>query len=346
MTYSVYNIKVDNELYFNPGPTAGNVLAINSDGSTSWVEGGGSGGSQTLEQVLANGNNVGTYSIVAGNGYPYILFATASGEINLGAYVSISDGASILSGTLQIPAGSAGTPSIAFQSDTDTGIYSVSGNIIGIASAGARTVAFQSNLTRFDQRITNVDGTAAAPSYTFTNDLDTGLFRPTTNQLGVITGGATAAVFNSSGLVLPQLSNTLLAVNSSGQIIATSSTSPSSASSFGITIDGGGSAITTGVKGYVTIPYSGTITGWDIFSDVSGSIVVDVWKTNYADAPPTISDTIAGSEKPTLSSSQKNQNNSLSTWTTSVTAGDIVAFNVDSASTVTRVNLAIKITKS
>jgi len=43
MTYSVYNIKIDNELYFNPGPTAGNVLAINSDGSTSWVDGGGGG---------------------------------------------------------------------------------------------------------------------------------------------------------------------------------------------------------------------------------------------------------------------------------------------------------------
>lgn len=64
-TYSVYNIKVDNGLYFNPGPTAGYVLGINSDGSTSWVQGGGGeGGSQTLEQTLALGNSVGTYSIV------------------------------------------------------------------------------------------------------------------------------------------------------------------------------------------------------------------------------------------------------------------------------------------
>jgi len=40
MTYSVYNIKVDNELSFTPGPTAGWVLAIQSDGSTYWSEGG------------------------------------------------------------------------------------------------------------------------------------------------------------------------------------------------------------------------------------------------------------------------------------------------------------------
>jgi hypothetical protein len=119
----------------------------------------------------------------------------------------------------------------------------------------------------------------------------------------------------------------------------------STAGSFGLTIDGGGSAITTGVKGYITIPYNGTITGWDIFADTTGSIVVDVWKDTYANFPPTVADTIAGSEKPTLSSAVKNQDTNLTSWTTSVTAGDIVAFNVDSAATVTRVNLIIYITK-
>jgi len=100
------------------------------------------------------------------------------------------------------------------------------------------------------------------------------------------------------------------------------------------------------VKGYVTIPYSGTITGWDILGDQSGSIVIDVWKDTYATFPPSVADSIAGSEKPTLSSAQKNQDNALSTWTTAVTANDIVAFNVDSASTVTRVTLSIKITRA
>jgi hypothetical protein len=39
-TYSVYNIKIDNELSFTPGPTAGYVLGINADGTTDWVVGG------------------------------------------------------------------------------------------------------------------------------------------------------------------------------------------------------------------------------------------------------------------------------------------------------------------
>jgi len=117
-------------------------------------------------------------------------------------------------------------------------------------------------------------------------------------------------------------------------------------SSFGITIDGSGSVISTGVKGYVTIPYDCTITGWDIFADQSGSCVIDLWKDTYANFAPTVDDTITGTEKPTLSSQIKNQDASLSTWTTSVTAGDIIAFNVDSATTVTRINVIIKVTKT
>ena len=111
-------------------------------------------------------------------------------------------------------------------------------------------------------------------------------------------------------------------------------------------IDGGGSAIATGQKGHLEIPFACTITGWTILADQAGSIVVDVWKDTYANFPPTVADTIAGSEKPTLSSAQKNQDLSLSTWTTAIAAGDILAFNVDSASTVTRVTISIRATKT
>jgi hypothetical protein len=111
-------------------------------------------------------------------------------------------------------------------------------------------------------------------------------------------------------------------------------------------IDGAGSAITTGQKGHLEIPFACTITGWTILADQSGSIVVDVWKDTYANFPPTVADTIAGSEKPTLSSAQKNQDLTLTTWTTSVAAGDILAFNVDSVATVTRVTISIRAEKN
>ena len=107
-------------------------------------------------------------------------------------------------------------------------------------------------------------------------------------------------------------------------------------------IDGGGSAITTGEKGHLEIPFAMTITGWTILADQSGSIVVDVWKDTYANFPPTVADTIAGTELPTLASVQKNQDLTLTTWTTAVAAGDILAFNVDSITTVQRVTISLR----
>lgn len=111
-------------------------------------------------------------------------------------------------------------------------------------------------------------------------------------------------------------------------------------------IDGGGSAITTGQKGHLEVPFNCTVNGWTIMGDVSGSIVVDVWKDTYANFPPTVADTIAGTEKPTLSSQQKNQDLSLTSFSTSLSKGDILAFNVDSASTVTRVVICFRVTKT
>ena len=69
---------------------------------------------------------------------------------------------------------------------------------------------------------------------------------------------------------------------------------------------------------------------------------MDVWKDTYANFPPVNADSIAGTEKPTLSSAQKNQDLSLTTWTTSVVAGDILAFEVESATTVQKVTVALR----
>jgi hypothetical protein len=116
--------------------------------------------------------------------------------------------------------------------------------------------------------------------------------------------------------------------------------------SIGITIDGGGSTITTGVKGFVVAPANCTISSATLLSTdasvTSGSIVVDVWKDTYASYPPTVADTITASAKPTLSSATKSQDSTLTGWTTSVTAGDILGFKVDSVTTLTRASLFLR----
>jgi collagen type VII alpha len=114
------------------------------------------------------------------------------------------------------------------------------------------------------------------------------------------------------------------------------------ARSFGITMDGAGSIISTGIQGDIQIPYSMTIDSWTLIADQSGSIVVDVWKDTYANYPATVADTITGSAKPTISSSNKAQSSTLTNWTTTVNEGDIVRFNVDSISSITKATLIIQ----
>ena len=111
-------------------------------------------------------------------------------------------------------------------------------------------------------------------------------------------------------------------------------------------IDGGGSAITTGEKGHLEIPFACTIQQVTMLADQSGSIVVDIWKDTYANFPPTDADSITASAPPTISTAQKAQDATLTGWTTAIAAGDVLAFNVDSAATITRVIISLKVAKT
>lgn len=111
-------------------------------------------------------------------------------------------------------------------------------------------------------------------------------------------------------------------------------------------IDGGGSTLATGVSGDLEVPFAGTIQQVTMLADQSGSTVVDIWKDTYANYPPTDADSITASAVPTISSATKSQDSTLTGWTTSITAGDILRFNVDSATTITRVTISLKIKKS
>jgi len=111
-------------------------------------------------------------------------------------------------------------------------------------------------------------------------------------------------------------------------------------------IDGGGSAITTGQKGHLEIPFACTIQRVTMLADQSGSIVVDIWKDTYANFPPTDADSITASAPPTISSAQKSQDSTLTGWTKSISSGDILAFNVDSCATITRVTISLKVEKT
>lgn len=113
----------------------------------------------------------------------------------------------------------------------------------------------------------------------------------------------------------------------------------------GVTIGNGTDTILTGLKGYFTIPYGGTIKSWYLTSEqASGSIVIDIWKANAS--IPTIANTITASAKPTLTTQQLANNSTLTGWTTSVSVGDVIAYNVDSVTAIRRITLALNIEKA
>ncbi|MFA6524618.1 MAG: hypothetical protein WC264_03935 [Candidatus Paceibacterota bacterium] len=107
---------------------------------------------------------------------------------------------------------------------------------------------------------------------------------------------------------------------------------------FGITLDGQGGVVSTGSKGYITIPYNGTITNWSVTNDVSGSIQFDIKRSGT---------TIIGAGNKPLTSGAISGTAVVASWTsTAVTAGDIIEFVCDSASTVTRSTLVVYVTKT
>lgn len=113
-----------------------------------------------------------------------------------------------------------------------------------------------------------------------------------------------------------------------------------------ILMDGGSSTLPTGIQSDVHIAFAGTITQVTLLADQTGSMVIDIWKDTYANYPPTVADTITASSKPTISSSNKYQDSTLTGWTTSIAAGSILRINIDSVTNITRCVLSLKISRS
>lgn len=113
-----------------------------------------------------------------------------------------------------------------------------------------------------------------------------------------------------------------------------------------VIIDGGGIAIATGLKTFISLPSAGEFKKWRILAIdelvTAGSIIIDVWKDTYANYPPTVADTITAAAKPTLGSAISAESSTLTGWITTFAAGDVLAFNVDLATLVKKVMLVLE----
>lgn len=174
-------------------------------------------------------------------------------------------------------------------------------------------------------------------------DSEIALFSSTTGKV-IKRATGTGFVKVTAGVIGTPSATVALATEVSGTLPTTNLTTPVKTRVITVTMSGGGSAITTGIKCDASIPYTCTITGVRMAADQSGSIVVDIWKDTYANYPPTVADTITAAAKPTISAATKSEDTTLTGWTTAVTAGDMLRFNVDSAATVTRLVLTLTVT--
>ena len=112
----------------------------------------------------------------------------------------------------------------------------------------------------------------------------------------------------------------------------------------GITVDGGGSALTTGSKGFFPLPYAGTILSVTLIADQVGSVLFDILKSDLAHVGAGAS--IVASDPPTLASAQTSTDAALTGWTTSLAAGDVLEYKISSVSTITRVTLILKVQRT
>ena len=118
-----------------------------------------------------------------------------------------------------------------------------------------------------------------------------------------------------------------------------------STSSIVLTLDGLGGTVTTGSKGYIRVPFDFTIRSWSIIAVPAGSITFDVWKAN--NTVPTVANTICGGNFPTASSPNTfTTSSNITSWTSGGLAGDIIGWNLVSASNASFVTFQLNTTRT
>jgi hypothetical protein len=114
-----------------------------------------------------------------------------------------------------------------------------------------------------------------------------------------------------------------------------------------LNVDGGGSAIATGIaKGVARIPFACSFTQVEAYADQTGSCTVDIIRETYSNYPPDATDKMSASAPVTLSSAVKSTDSTLTGWTKTFAAGDIVKVNVLTASTITFLTIVIPLVRS
>jgi hypothetical protein len=114
-------------------------------------------------------------------------------------------------------------------------------------------------------------------------------------------------------------------------------------STLSFTLDGGGVIAAVGQQvDFPDLPASATILGWTITTDTSATCSVDILRATYSGFPTMTS--IAGTDKPSTSAAQKNQDTTLTGWgSTALAAGDCLRAIVATNDTASRIVVVLRL---
>lgn len=109
---------------------------------------------------------------------------------------------------------------------------------------------------------------------------------------------------------------------------------------------GSGVVLGSGLRVDVVVPYDCEVVGYTVLGDLTGSVSLSVHKASYADWPDTETAMATGGAGPSITTARKNQGDT-STWaTTTISAGDVLIFRVQSASDITRAVLTLSVNRT
>jgi len=102
---------------------------------------------------------------------------------------------------INVPLGSATSPSISFSGDQNTGIFSSAADTLNLSTNGVSRIALSTSALASTLPFRGQNGSATAPAISFSGDNNTGIYNITADTLGITTNGTERIRVTSVGNV-------------------------------------------------------------------------------------------------------------------------------------------------
>ncbi len=155
----------------------------------------------------------------------------------------------------------------------------------------------------------------------------------------------TVAQLSRVGGVIPgTYTNATVVVNSQGIISSITQGAPEQ-SIIGARFNGGGSPVATGTQIGDSYPFPLTITGFALTADQNTTCQIDIWVALLSAYPPTIANSICGSDLPSLTAAMVKQDTTLTGWSLLIPAFSTIWYSVNSNNDALQLSLTLAVTK-